>query len=79
MGFLNLRYHYTQLMEERFLLIHNMHQTERIFDIADVPFSQVSDQEKREYEGKIIETGSYQGYKPRQFWVYVSLCCYCLL
>ncbi|KAI0089597.1 Clavaminate synthase-like protein [Irpex rosettiformis] len=41
---------------------------DRIFDIADIPFSQVSDPEKREYEGKIIETGSYQGYKPRRFW-----------
>ncbi|KAI0089600.1 Clavaminate synthase-like protein [Irpex rosettiformis] len=43
-------------------------ETERMFDIADVPFSQVPDQEKSEYRAKIIEAGSYQGYKPRQFW-----------
>ncbi|KAI0797314.1 Clavaminate synthase-like protein [Irpex lacteus] len=43
-------------------------ETERIFDIADVPFSQVPDQEKEEFRAKIIEAGSYRGYKPRQFW-----------
>ena len=50
-------------------------QTERIFDIADVPFSQVSDHEKQEYEAKITEVGSYQGYKPRKFWVRTRFVC----
>ncbi|KAJ7820017.1 Clavaminate synthase-like protein [Mycena olivaceomarginata] len=43
-------------------------QTERMFDIADIPFSGVSDEEKSSYSGKMKETGSYQGYKPRQYW-----------
>ncbi|KDQ51706.1 hypothetical protein JAAARDRAFT_40951 [Jaapia argillacea MUCL 33604] len=43
-------------------------QVERIFDIADVPFAQVSSEEKQKYAGNIKETGSYQGYKLRQYW-----------
>ncbi|PPQ91997.1 hypothetical protein CVT25_004653 [Psilocybe cyanescens] len=46
----------------------NTAQTERIFDIADIPFSKVGDEEKRTYVAKMKETGSYQGYKPRQYW-----------
>lgn len=40
-----------------------------MFDIADVPFSCVESDEKRLYTAKMKETGSYQGYKPRQYWV----------
>ncbi|KAH9944883.1 Clavaminate synthase-like protein [Amylocystis lapponica] len=43
-------------------------QTDRTFDIADIPFSQVSDEEKRVYNANIKATGSYQGYKLRQYW-----------
>ncbi|GBE83380.1 predicted protein [Sparassis crispa] len=43
-------------------------QTDRAFDIADVPFSLVSDEEKRTYAGNIKATGSYQGYKLRNYW-----------
>ncbi|EPT02050.1 hypothetical protein FOMPIDRAFT_1119271 [Fomitopsis schrenkii] len=43
-------------------------QNERIFDIADVPFSEVSEEEKKVYTGNIKATGSYQGYKLRQYW-----------
>ncbi|THG99700.1 hypothetical protein EW026_g2693 [Hermanssonia centrifuga] len=43
--------------------------TTRIFDIADVPFTQVSDLEKQKYAGKMLETGSYTGYKLRRYWV----------
>ncbi|KZT63265.1 Clavaminate synthase-like protein [Daedalea quercina L-15889] len=43
-------------------------QNERIFDIADVPFSGVSDEEKKMYAGDIKATGSYEGYKLRQYW-----------
>ncbi|KAF9477670.1 Clavaminate synthase-like protein [Pholiota conissans] len=43
-------------------------QTERIFDIADVPFARVSDEEKKVYEATMKKTGSYQGYKLRQYW-----------
>lgn len=46
-----------------------LHQTDRMFDIADVAFGQVSDQEKKAHEGKVKDTGSYQGYKLRQYWV----------
>lgn len=42
---------------------------DRMIDIADVPFSQVSDEEKEKYVAQIKQTGSYQGYKPRQYWV----------
>ena len=44
-------------------------ENDRIFDIADIPFTQVSEEEKKKYAGKIREEGSYQGYKLRQFWV----------
>jgi len=44
-------------------------QTTRMFDIADLPFSAVSDSERRIYAGTMKQTGSYQGYKPRQYWV----------
>ncbi|KAJ6625125.1 Clavaminate synthase-like protein [Mycena sp. CBHHK59/15] len=43
-------------------------QNERIFDIADVPFNCVSSDEKRLYTAQMKEKGSYQGYKPRQYW-----------
>ncbi|KAJ7794733.1 hypothetical protein B0H14DRAFT_2922393 [Mycena olivaceomarginata] len=43
-------------------------QTERMFDVADVPFSGVDSEEKQLYTAKMEETGSYQGYKPRQYW-----------
>ncbi|KAJ6453601.1 hypothetical protein C8R45DRAFT_1192872 [Mycena sanguinolenta] len=43
-------------------------QTERIFDIADVPFSCVDSDEKRLYSANTKVTGSYQGYKLRQYW-----------
>ncbi|KAK0481267.1 hypothetical protein IW261DRAFT_1397135 [Armillaria novae-zelandiae] len=41
---------------------------ERIFSIADVAFTGVSDEEKRLYEGSMEKTGSFQGYKLRQYW-----------
>lgn len=44
-------------------------QTERIFDIGDIPFSKVNDEEKQKYAGKMLQTGSYQGYKLRRYWV----------
>ncbi|KAF5325273.1 hypothetical protein D9619_009987 [Psilocybe cf. subviscida] len=43
-------------------------QTDRIFDIADVPFARVSEEEKQKYAGTMKQTGSYQGYKLRQYW-----------
>jgi hypothetical protein len=42
---------------------------ERIFDIANVPFEQVPLEEKKQYEGTMKVTGSYQGYKLREYWV----------
>ncbi|KAG6835985.1 hypothetical protein H0H93_012534 [Arthromyces matolae] len=42
-------------------------QTRRIFDIAEIPFT-VSEEERQPYIGRMKETGSYQGYKPRQYW-----------
>ncbi|KAK0234374.1 Clavaminate synthase-like protein [Armillaria nabsnona] len=46
----------------------SLSENQRIFDIADIPFTAVSDEEKQRYEAKIIQTGSYQGYKLRQYW-----------
>jgi len=43
-------------------------QTERMFDIADIPFARVTDEEKKPYLANIKENGSFQGYKPRQYW-----------
>ncbi|OCH85893.1 Clavaminate synthase-like protein [Obba rivulosa] len=43
-------------------------QNARMFDIADVPFSQVPEDEKKSLVADIREAGSYQGYKLRQFW-----------
>ncbi|KAI1787058.1 Clavaminate synthase-like protein [Ganoderma leucocontextum] len=43
-------------------------ENERMVDIADVPFTQVSEEEQKSFTGKIKEAGSYRGYKPRQFW-----------
>ena len=34
-----------------------------MFDIADVPFTGVNDEEKQVYAAAIKETGSYRGYK----------------
>lgn len=42
-----------------------------MFDIADLTFSGVSNEDKQKYAGKIAEAGSFQGYKPRQYWVHV--------
>ncbi|KAJ6453599.1 Clavaminate synthase-like protein [Mycena sanguinolenta] len=47
---------------------YTLAQTERMFDIADVSFTCVDAEEKRLYAAKIKETGSFQGYKPRQYW-----------
>lgn len=51
---------------------YTQEETDRMFDIADVPFAQVSDEEKQAYLGKIKETGSFQGYKLRNYWVRVT-------
>ncbi|ETW75309.1 hypothetical protein HETIRDRAFT_331093 [Heterobasidion irregulare TC 32-1] len=48
-------------------------QAERIFDIAAVPFLQVQPEEKKLYEAKIKETGTFMGYKPLQYWVSILL------
>ncbi|ESK97388.1 hypothetical protein Moror_17819 [Moniliophthora roreri MCA 2997] len=47
---------------------YSAEQMERIFDIANVPFDQVSLEEKKRYEGTMKITGSYQGYKLREYW-----------
>ncbi|RPD60545.1 Clavaminate synthase-like protein [Lentinus tigrinus ALCF2SS1-7] len=43
-------------------------QTDRYFDIADMPFAQVPEEEKKQLAGKIVENGSYRGYKARRLW-----------
>ncbi|KAF4602944.1 hypothetical protein EYR38_003348 [Pleurotus pulmonarius] len=44
-------------------------QVVRMTDISDVFFSGVSQEEKKSYEGTMKTTGSYQGYKLRNYWV----------
>ncbi|KAH7915946.1 Clavaminate synthase-like protein [Hygrophoropsis aurantiaca] len=60
------------LLEHGFFYVINhgysQTQTERMFDIADVPFSGVPEEEKQVYAGTMKQTGSYQGYKLRQYW-----------
>ncbi|EIW75982.1 Clavaminate synthase-like protein [Coniophora puteana RWD-64-598 SS2] len=43
-------------------------QRDRMFDIANVSFSDVSAEEKQIYVANIEKVGYYQGYKPRQYW-----------
>ncbi|KAJ3019260.1 hypothetical protein NUW54_g130 [Trametes sanguinea] len=43
-------------------------QNDRIFDIADVPFSQVPEDEKKKFTHDIKATGLYKWYKLRQYW-----------
>jgi len=43
-------------------------QNDRIFDVADVPFSSVSEDEKKDYTVDFETTGIYKGYKGRQRW-----------
>ncbi|KIJ53706.1 hypothetical protein M422DRAFT_241951 [Sphaerobolus stellatus SS14] len=46
---------------------YTMEQTQRIFDIADIPFTQVDEAEKAKYISE-LKAGTYQGYKPRSYW-----------
>ncbi|KAJ4469880.1 hypothetical protein J3R30DRAFT_3713143 [Lentinula aciculospora] len=47
---------------------YSKEQMDRVLDIADVPFTQVSNEEKEKYMASSKITGSWQGYKPRQYW-----------
>lgn len=40
-----------------------------MFDVAEVPFSQVPEEEKQLYADNIKANATYQGYKFRQVWV----------
>ena len=44
-------------------------QNDRMFDIAEVPFTQVPEEEKKLYADNIKANATYQGYKFRQVWV----------
>ncbi|CDO77353.1 hypothetical protein BN946_scf184787.g2 [Trametes cinnabarina] len=43
-------------------------QNDRIFDIADIPFTQVPAEEMKRFTADIKGTGSYRGFKPREMW-----------
>ncbi|KXN92322.1 hypothetical protein AN958_08553 [Leucoagaricus sp. SymC.cos] len=43
-------------------------QISRMFDLSNYASEHVSDEEKRKYEGRMRETGTYRGYKLRKFW-----------
>ncbi|EPQ50556.1 Clavaminate synthase-like protein [Gloeophyllum trabeum ATCC 11539] len=47
---------------------YSTEQTKRMFDIANVPFDEVSQEEKERYVGNIKLNGAYQGYKLPQYW-----------
>ncbi|KAI0321759.1 hypothetical protein OF83DRAFT_1097876 [Amylostereum chailletii] len=40
-----------------------------MLDIGSIAFDEVSDEEKRQFEARIKETGTYLGYKLPQYWV----------
>ncbi len=42
-------------------------QNNRMVDIADIPFTQVSEEDKQHFASKTKETGSYGGFKPHEF------------
>jgi hypothetical protein len=46
-----------------------------MFDIANIPFEHISDSEKQKYRAAIKEDGSFQGYKPKQYFVSEVLPC----
>ncbi|KAI9070315.1 Clavaminate synthase-like protein [Trametes sanguinea] len=43
-------------------------QNNRIFDIADIPFTQVPEEEMKRFTADIKGSGSYRGFKPRELW-----------
>lgn len=43
-------------------------QITRMFNLSNYASENVSDEEKRKYDGRMRETGTYRGYKLRQFW-----------
>ncbi len=45
-----------------------------MFDIADVAFAQVPEEEKKQFSANFKETGLYSGYKLRQYWVSFLVC-----
>ncbi|KAI0752491.1 Clavaminate synthase-like protein [Daedaleopsis nitida] len=45
----------------------NPQQNDRIFDIADIPFTDVPDAEKKDFEATPRESGYWKGYKLRRF------------
>ena len=48
---------------------HLADQRDRIFDIADVPFTAVPPEEMKIYTANIEKVGYYAGYKARRYWV----------
>ena len=49
--------------------VDNSVQRDRMFDVADVAFAQVPEEEKKQFTANFKETGLYSGYKLRQYWV----------
>lgn len=47
---------------------HLVDQRDRIFDIADVPFTAVPPEEMKIYTSDIEKVGYYAGYKARNYW-----------
>ncbi len=40
-----------------------------MFDLSNYAVENVSEEEKQKHTGRMRETGTYRGYKPRKFWV----------
>lgn len=64
---------YTQAQVSLIVLVlltlsHRSDQRDRIFDIADVPFTAVPHEEMQIYTADIARGGFYVGYKPRSYW-----------
>ncbi|PIL28646.1 hypothetical protein GSI_08688 [Ganoderma sinense ZZ0214-1] len=50
-------------------------QNDRMVDIADVPFSEVPEDEQHRLLSKVRELREWKRYKPRQFWVGIRPLC----
>lgn len=62
---------YFSVLRRITILINMEWQTERIFDIAAVPFDGVTPEEQKAYVADMKAAGEFEGYKPLQYWASV--------
>jgi isopenicillin N synthase-like dioxygenase len=54
---------------------YTLEEANKMFAVGNLTFDGVPDEEKKLYMGDPVQTGSYEGYKPLQFWVIDQLAC----